>query len=322
MGNTSWPLSSSSSVTRIRIGYDKNNANLARQCEWAERQGEPCWMRTTRIVSFAMLGCAYIVTSKYNDRANICNNDKKAKKGNIEGGGFDPVLWIEFGVAQWSERWLQVYQEDMADVVPGSAYRWHLSAGSAHIQRSHRGFDKRTVVTSAECRQMAPWVDFGTQPPAKLAITRIRDEFEVNGTVHDVLKGRCGRKRSSTDNESVDAVMQAFAESPKNSMRQMFSKLSRATVSSSQASCIGLEPRNPLWFKFSCGRNILMKFRPGMRPVPNQHRDEFGRLTVTREIRLREQAIMAEGSSWLDDRSPLQRDVDVRLGASLSMCSL
>ncbi|KAJ4426811.1 hypothetical protein ANN_26610 [Periplaneta americana] len=25
-------------------------------------------------------------------------------KGNIEGGGFGPVLWIEFGVAQWSER--------------------------------------------------------------------------------------------------------------------------------------------------------------------------------------------------------------------------
>ncbi|KAJ4430208.1 hypothetical protein ANN_22418 [Periplaneta americana] len=26
------------------------------------------------------------------------------KKGNSEGGGFGPVLWIEFGVAQWSER--------------------------------------------------------------------------------------------------------------------------------------------------------------------------------------------------------------------------
>ena len=28
--------------------------------------------------------------------------------------------------------------------------------------------------------------------------------------VRDVLKGRCGKKRSSTDNESADAVMQAF----------------------------------------------------------------------------------------------------------------
>ncbi|KAJ4445839.1 hypothetical protein ANN_12524 [Periplaneta americana] len=29
---------------------------------------------------------------------------QQATKGNIEGGGFGPVLWIEFGVAQWSER--------------------------------------------------------------------------------------------------------------------------------------------------------------------------------------------------------------------------
>ena len=29
-----------------------------------------------------------------------------------------------------------------------------------------------------------------------------------------MLKGRCGRKRISTDNESADAVMQDFARSP------------------------------------------------------------------------------------------------------------
>ncbi|KAJ4432738.1 hypothetical protein ANN_21376 [Periplaneta americana] len=63
-------------------------------------------------------------------------------------------------------------------------------------------------------------VEFGTQPPTRLTITRIRDKFEVDGTVQDMLKGRCGRKRSSTDNESVDAVMQTFAQSPKKSMRQ------------------------------------------------------------------------------------------------------
>ncbi|KAJ4425810.1 hypothetical protein ANN_27436 [Periplaneta americana] len=54
----------------------------------------------------------------------------------------------------------------------------------------------------------------------KLTITRIRDKFEVDGTVQDVLKGRCGRKRSSADNERVDVVMQAFAESAKKSIRQ------------------------------------------------------------------------------------------------------
>ena len=39
-------------------------------------------------------------------------------------------------------------------------------------------------------------VEFGTTPPTGITITRIRDNFEVDGTVQDVLKGRCGRKRS------------------------------------------------------------------------------------------------------------------------------
>ena len=56
-------------------------------------------------------------------------------------------------------------------------------------------------------------IEFGTQLP-RVTITRIRDKFEVDGTVQGVLKGRCGRKRSSTDNESADAVMQVFARSP------------------------------------------------------------------------------------------------------------
>ncbi|KAJ4427504.1 hypothetical protein ANN_25152 [Periplaneta americana] len=30
-------------------------------------------------------------------------NLESGQKGNIEGGEFDLVLWIEFGVAQWSE---------------------------------------------------------------------------------------------------------------------------------------------------------------------------------------------------------------------------
>ncbi|KAJ4436928.1 hypothetical protein ANN_17060, partial [Periplaneta americana] len=37
-------------------------------------------------------------------RQHICLTWSQATKGNIEGGRFDPVLWIEFGVAQWSER--------------------------------------------------------------------------------------------------------------------------------------------------------------------------------------------------------------------------
>ncbi|KAJ4436685.1 hypothetical protein ANN_16816 [Periplaneta americana] len=31
-------------------------------------------------------------------------------------------------------------------------------------------------------------VEFGTQPPTRLTVTRIRDKFEINGTVQDVLE--------------------------------------------------------------------------------------------------------------------------------------
>ena len=63
-------------------------------------------------------------------------------------------------------------------------------------------------------------VEFGIPPPTRLTIIRTRNKFEVDGTVQDVLKGRCGRKRSSSDNESADAVMQVFAQSTKKSLRQ------------------------------------------------------------------------------------------------------
>ena len=63
-------------------------------------------------------------------------------------------------------------------------------------------------------------VEFGTPLPTRVTITRIRDKLGVNGTVQDVLKGRCGRKRNSTDNESADAVMEVFTRSLKKSLRQ------------------------------------------------------------------------------------------------------
>ena len=60
-------------------------------------------------------------------------------------------------------------------------------------------------------------VEFGTPQPTRVTITTIRDMFEVDGTVPDVLKGRWGRKTSSTDNESADAVVQVFSRSPRKS---------------------------------------------------------------------------------------------------------
>ena len=63
--------------------------------------------------------------------------------------------------------------------------------------------------------QQRLWLVFGTPSLPRVTITRIRDKFEVDGMVQDVLKGRCGRKRSSNDNESADAVMYVFSRSAK-----------------------------------------------------------------------------------------------------------
>ena len=37
-------------------------------------------------------------------------------------------------------------------------------------------------------------VQFGTPPPTMVTLRRIRDKFDVDGTVQDVLKVRLGRK--------------------------------------------------------------------------------------------------------------------------------
>ena len=62
------------------------------------------------------------------------------------------------------------------------------------------------------------WIWYTTTK--RVIITRIRDNFEVDGTVQDVLKGRWGSKRSCTDKESAAVVMQVFARSPKKSLKQ------------------------------------------------------------------------------------------------------
>ena len=58
------------------------------------------------------------------------------------------------------------------------------------------------------------------RPPPTRATIRIRNKTKVDGTVQGVFKGRCGRKRSSINNEIVDAVMQVFARFPKKSLKQ------------------------------------------------------------------------------------------------------
>lgn len=65
---------------------------------------------------------------------------------------------------------------------------------------------------------------FGTQPPTRLTIARIRDKFEMHGTVKNVNKERSGRRKTSTSNENVNVVLQALTRSPQKSLRQCFNE--------------------------------------------------------------------------------------------------
>ncbi|KAI8779666.1 Protein of unknown function DUF4817 [Biomphalaria glabrata] len=53
-----------------------------------------------------------------------------------------------------------------------------------------------------------------------LTITRLRDKFEIHATVCDVHKGRSGRPRTTTSDESTTAVLELFQRSPQKSSRQ------------------------------------------------------------------------------------------------------
>jgi hypothetical protein len=61
---------------------------------------------------------------------------------------------------------------------------------------------------------------FGTPPTTRVTVTKIRDKFEVDGTVQNVNKGRSGRPRSSTHYESVATVLQAYTQSARKSAKQ------------------------------------------------------------------------------------------------------
>jgi len=62
--------------------------------------------------------------------------------------------------------------------------------------------------------------EFGTQPPTRLTIARIRDKFEIEGTAGDVHKERSGRPRTATTLATSVAVLQQFTRSPQKSVKQ------------------------------------------------------------------------------------------------------
>lgn len=74
--------------------------------------------------------------------------------------------------------------------------------------------------------------EFGTTPPTRVTISRIRDKFEEDGTVQDVHKGRSGRPRVSTSPDISDEILDRFTQSPRKSIRQCSREtgISRASV--------------------------------------------------------------------------------------------
>ena len=74
--------------------------------------------------------------------------------------------------------------------------------------------------------------EFGTQPPTRLTIARIRDKFEVDGTLGDVHKERSGRPRTATTLATSAAVLQQFTRSPQKSVKQCSrdTRVSRSSV--------------------------------------------------------------------------------------------
>ncbi|KAJ4428271.1 hypothetical protein ANN_24288 [Periplaneta americana] len=61
-----------------------------------------------------------LLTSRPHAEAEVDDHPTRME-GNTEGGEFDQVLWVEFCVAQWSERLYVLYREDLRTTVVGIA---------------------------------------------------------------------------------------------------------------------------------------------------------------------------------------------------------
>ncbi|KAJ4448583.1 hypothetical protein ANN_10602 [Periplaneta americana] len=89
---------------RPRRGWEDNIKIDLREVGYDDYCALNCGIPAKQVTQLSALYRNIMAVDIGHIRQHICLTWSQATKGNIEGGGFDPVLWIEFGVAQWSER--------------------------------------------------------------------------------------------------------------------------------------------------------------------------------------------------------------------------
>lgn len=61
---------------------------------------------------------------------------------------------------------------------------------------------------------------FQIDPLMRLNMTRMRDEFEADGTAENVHEKRSGRPRTSTSTRKQERVLETYHKCPRKSVRQ------------------------------------------------------------------------------------------------------
>ena len=67
---------------------------------------------------------------------------------------------------------------------------------------------------------------FQKTPPTRRTIARIKEKFEVHGTLHNVSKQCSGRPRTSTSPNKHNQLQETLSRSPKKSVRQLGREMS------------------------------------------------------------------------------------------------
>ncbi|KAJ4437206.1 hypothetical protein ANN_17341 [Periplaneta americana] len=84
-------------------------------------------------------------------RQRICLSWSQATKGNIEGGEFDSVLWIEFGLAQWSERLVfSMFRLSLYIIGAPYAYVTFVTVACTQLQKVKESLLKMKAISESE----------------------------------------------------------------------------------------------------------------------------------------------------------------------------